>query len=199
MKIGNSSFERVEEFKYLGTTLTSDNCIQEEIKGRLKSGTACYHSVQSLLSSSLLSKNLKIEIYRTIILSVVLYGCETWSLRLREDRRLRALEKRVLRRIFGPKRDEITGEWTQLHNEELHDMHCSLSFIRVIKPRGMRWVGHVACKGDERCKKRFLWVYLKDIANLEDPVVDGRIILRCIFNKRDWFDLAQDGTGGGRL
>jgi hypothetical protein len=77
MKIDNGSFERVEEFKYLGTTLTSDNCIQEEIKSRLKSGKACYHSVQSLLSSSLLSKNLKIKIYRTIILPVVLYGCET--------------------------------------------------------------------------------------------------------------------------
>jgi hypothetical protein len=77
MKIDNSSFESVEEFKYLGTTLTSDNSIQEEIKSRWKSGNACYHSVQSLLSSSLLSKNLKIKMYRTIIFTVVLYGCET--------------------------------------------------------------------------------------------------------------------------
>jgi len=85
MKIDNSSFERVEEFKYLGTTLTNQNSIQEEIKSRLKSGIACYHSVQNRLSSSLLSKNLKIEIYRTIILSVVLYGCETWSLTVRRN------------------------------------------------------------------------------------------------------------------
>jgi len=109
MKADNSSFERVEEFEYMGTTLTYQNSIQEENKSRLKSGNACYHSVQNLLSSSLLSKNLKNKIHRTIILSLVLYGCETWSLTLREERRLRVFEKRVLRRIFGSKRDEITG------------------------------------------------------------------------------------------
>jgi len=94
----------------LGTTLTNQNSIQEEIKNMLKSGYACYHSVQNLLSSSLLSKNLKIKIYRTIILPVVLYGCETWLLTLREEQRLRVLEKRVLRRIFGPQRDEVIEE-----------------------------------------------------------------------------------------
>jgi len=78
IKTGNSSFQRVEEFKYLGTILTNQNSIQEEIKSRLKSGNACYYSAQNLLSSNLLSKNLKIKIYRTIILPVVLYGCETW-------------------------------------------------------------------------------------------------------------------------
>jgi len=77
MKTDNSTFERVEEFKYLGTILTSQNSTQEEIKRRLKSGNACYHSLQNLLSSSLLSKNIKIKIYRTIILPVVLYGCGT--------------------------------------------------------------------------------------------------------------------------
>jgi len=133
MKIGNSSFERVDEFKYLGTTLTNQNSIQEEIKSRLKSGNACYHSVQNLLSSSLLSKNLKIKIYRTIILLVVLYGCETWSLTLREERRLRVLEKMVLRRIFGPKRDEVTGERRKLHNEELNNLYSSPNIVRVIK------------------------------------------------------------------
>ena len=80
MKTVNSSFERVEEFKYLGAILTDQNSIQEEIKSRLKSENACYHSVQNLLSSSLVSKNLKIKIYRTIIWPVFLYGCETWSL-----------------------------------------------------------------------------------------------------------------------
>ena len=108
MKIDNSSIERVEEFKYLGTTLTNKNYIQEEIKSRLKLGNACYYSVQNLLSSSLLSKKLKIKICRTIILPV-LYGCETWSLTLREERRLRVFENRVLRRVFGPKRDDVTG------------------------------------------------------------------------------------------
>jgi hypothetical protein len=86
IKIDNSSFERTEEYKCLGTTLTNQNSIQEEIKSGLKSGSVCYHSMQNLLSSSFLSKNLKIKIYRTIILPVVLYGCETWSLTLREER-----------------------------------------------------------------------------------------------------------------
>ena len=94
MKIDNSSFERVEEFKYLGKTLTNQNSIREEIKNRKKSGNACYYSVQNLLSSSLLSKHLKIKKYRTIILSVVVYGCETWSLTMREERRLRVFENR---------------------------------------------------------------------------------------------------------
>ena len=94
MKMDNSPIERVEEFKYLGTTLTNQNSIQEEIKSRLKLGNACYYSVQNFLSSSLLSKTLKIKIhvYTTIILPVVLYGCETWSLTLREERRLRVFE-----------------------------------------------------------------------------------------------------------
>ena len=128
MKIDNSSFGRVEELKYLGTAITNQNFIQEKIKSILKSGNACYHLVQNLLSSSLLSRNLKFKIYRTIILPVVLYGCETWSLTLREERRLKLFENRVLRRIFGPKRDEVTGEWRKLHNEELNDLYCSPKF-----------------------------------------------------------------------
>jgi len=105
IKIANSSFTRLEQFKYLGTTLTNQNC---------------YHSVQNLTSSSLLSKNIKIRIYRNKILPVVLYGCETWSFTLKEERRLRVFENRVLRRIFGLCRDKVTGEWLTLHNEELY-------------------------------------------------------------------------------
>jgi len=95
----------------LGKTLTHQNSIAEEIKSRLKSENVCYHSVQNLLSSRLLSRNLKIKIYRTKTLPVVLYGSETWSLTLREERKLRVFENMVLRRIFGPRRDEVTGEW----------------------------------------------------------------------------------------
>ena len=98
----------MEEFKHLGTTLTNHISLLDEIKSRLGSENVCYHSVQNLLSSRLLFKNLKIKIYRTIILPV-LYGCETWSLTLREERKLRVFENMVLRRIFGPRRDKVTG------------------------------------------------------------------------------------------
>ena len=108
---------------------------------------SCYHSVQNLLSSILLSKNLKSKIYRTMILPVVLYGCETWSLTLREAHRLRVFENRVLRRIFGPKRDGVTGEWRKLHNEELNDLHPSPNIVGVIKSRSLRWPGHVTHMG----------------------------------------------------
>jgi len=104
LKLGNACYYSVQNL------LSSSSIpIREEINSRLKLGNACYYSVQNLSSSSLLSKNLKIKIYRTIILPVVLYGCGTWSLTLREERMLRVFENRVLRRIFGPKRDKVTG------------------------------------------------------------------------------------------
>jgi len=112
--------------------------------------------VQILLSSSLLSKNLKIRIYRNIILPVVLYGCETWSLTLREERRLRVFENRVLRRILEPRRDEVTGERRKLHSEELNDLYSSPNIVPVIKSRRMRWAGHVARMGERRGLYRVL-------------------------------------------
>jgi hypothetical protein len=149
IQIANRSFEVVAKFKYFLTTLSDQNCMQEELDSGLNSGNVCYHSVQSLLSSRLLSRNVKVKIYKTIILPVVFYGCETWSLTLREENRLRVFENGVLR-IFGPKRDETTGEWRRLHNEELHILFSSSSIIRQIKSRRMRWAGHVAHIGEER-------------------------------------------------
>ena len=105
--------------------------------------------MQNLLSSSLVSKNIKIKAYRTIILPVVLYGCETLSLTLREERRLRVFENRWLRR-------GVTGEWGKLHNEEFNDLYCSPSIVRVIMLRRMRWAGHVERMGERRGVRRVL-------------------------------------------
>jgi hypothetical protein len=125
IKIANRSFEVMAKFEHLGTIPTDENCMREEIKSRLNWGNACYHSVQCLLSSRLLSRNWNVKICKTIILPAVLYGCETWSLTLSEEYRLTVVENRVLRRIFGPKRDEVTGEWRKLHNGELHNFYLS--------------------------------------------------------------------------
>jgi hypothetical protein len=122
----------VAQFRYLGMTITNQNLIQEKIKGRLNSGNDCYHSVQNLLSSHLLSKNIKIIIYKTIILLLVLNACVT----SREEHRLRVLENRVLRRIYGPKRDEETGDWRTLHNEELHNLYSAPDIIIMMKEIG---------------------------------------------------------------
>jgi hypothetical protein len=123
----------VSQFKYFGITVIIQNLIQEKIKRRMNSGNACYHSVQNLLSSRLLSKNVKIKIFKTIILPMVLYCFETCSLILKEEYRLRVFENRVLRRIlvFGPRRDEMTEGWRKLHNEELRDLYSSPSIIKT--------------------------------------------------------------------
>jgi hypothetical protein len=141
----------------LGTILTVKNFTHEEIKSRLLYlGNACFLSVQSILSSRLLSRSVKVKIYRTTILPVVLYVCETWSFTVRREYR-QVFENRVLRRIFGPKRDEVTGEWRKLHSEELHNMYSSPDIIRQVKTRRMRWAGHVARVGEERQVYKALW------------------------------------------
>jgi hypothetical protein len=121
-------------------------------------------------------ENVKIKIYRIIILPVVLCGCETWSLTLREERRLRVFENRVLRRIFGSKRDEVTGEWRKLHHEELHDLYCSPTPGRLIKSRRIRWTGHVARMGEGEACTGFWWGNLRERVHWGDPGVDRKIL-----------------------
>ena len=154
--IENLSFEKVEKFRYLGVTVTNTNDIREEIKRRINMGNACYYSVEKILSSRLLSKKLKVNTYKTIILPVVLYGCETWSLALREEDRLRMFENKVLRNIFGVKKDEIRGEWRKLHNAELHAFYSSPNIIRSLKSRRLRRAGHVARMEQPRNAHRVL-------------------------------------------
>jgi hypothetical protein len=113
------------------------------------------------LSSRLLSRNVKVKIYKTIILPVVLCGCETCSLTLREEHRLRVFENRVLRRIFGPRRDEVMGEWRKLHNEELHNLYSSPDNNRQVKSRRMMWAWHVARMRKKRKVYKVLVVKLE--------------------------------------
>ncbi|KAJ4433880.1 hypothetical protein ANN_16193, partial [Periplaneta americana] len=191
------TFEVVEKFKYLGATVTNINDTWEEIKRRINMGNACYYSVEKLLSSSLLSKNLKVRIYKTVILPVVLYGCETWTLTLREEHGLRVFENKVVRKIFGAKRDEVTGEWRKLHNAELHALYSSPDIIRNIKSRRLRWAGHVACMGESRN------AYRVSVGRPEGKRPLGRprrrwednikMDLREVgYDDRDWINLAQD-------
>ena len=192
IKTDDRSFERVVDLEFLGTTLTNQNTIQEEIKRNLKSGNACYHSVQNLLSSSLLCKNLNTKMYRKINLPVILYGCEIWLLTLKVVCRLWVSENRVLRRIFGPRRNEVTGECKKLKNVVLNDLYSSPNIIRLKKSRRMMWVGHVArieenngvCRvlvGKSERRTRCRW---KD--NIKTDLQELRP------GGMDWIDLTED-------
>jgi hypothetical protein len=193
----------VAKFKYLGTTLTNQNDIRDEIKSRLNSGNACYYSVQNPLSSRLISKNLKIKIYKTVILPVVLYGCETWSLSLGDDHRLRVFENRVLGKIFGPKREE-DGSWRKLHNDKLHDLYSSPNIVGMIKSRRMRWAGQVALMGEGRGVYRVLVGRPESNRPLGRLGVGVRITLRWTLGRlgsmvRTGFGWLRIGSSGGLL
>jgi hypothetical protein len=147
----------------------------------------------------LLSKTLNIKIYRTIIFSVVLYGCETWSLTLREERRLRVFENRVLRRIFRCKRDEVAGKWRKLHND--NDLYFSPYIFWVIKSRRMRWAGYVARMGERTVAYRVLVGKAEGKSLLGIPGLVRRVIIKCRFRKGNGFEcnglnMLRVGRGG---
>jgi hypothetical protein len=186
----------VAKSKYVGTTLTNQNDIHDKIKSRLNSGNSCYYSDQIFCLPVSYKTKLKIKIYKTLVLPVIFYGCETWSLTLREEHRLKVFKNRVLRRIFGPKREE-DGSWRKLHNDELHCLYSSPNIVRVIKSRRMRWAGHVALIGEGRGVYRVL------VARPEDKRPLGRRRSRWEDNIKmdlreieidgtDWIQLAQD-------
>jgi hypothetical protein len=145
------------------------------------------------LSSCLISKNLKIKIYKTAILPFVLYGCETWSLTLREEHRI--FESRVLKRILGPKREE-DGSWRKLHNDKFHSLYSSPN-VRMIKSRRMRWAGHVARMVGENIFTRFRLGGPKVRDHWEDLGVGGKITFILIF--RRYGSMGQTGFGRLRL
>ncbi|KAJ4432095.1 hypothetical protein ANN_20709 [Periplaneta americana] len=170
----------------------------DELKKRLdQEGNGTYTQSSLKAISNLLSKNLKVRIYKTVILPVVPFVRETWTLTLREEHRLKVFENKVLRKIFGAERDEVTGEWTKLHNTELHALYSSPDIIRNIRSRRLRWAGHVARMGESRNAYRVL------VARPEGKIPLGRpkrrwennikMDLREVgYDDRDWINLAQD-------
>jgi hypothetical protein len=135
LEVEQYKFQRVREFIYLGSILTEKNDELTEIKARLQSGNKCYYRLSNLLKTRMISKNLKIQLYRTLIRPVVMYGCEVWTLRKSEQNRLLIFERKILRRIFGPCKDDTTGEWRIRKNKEFKQLYQMLDIIREIKKK----------------------------------------------------------------
>lgn len=147
-------YERVAQFKYLGGIITENNERLAEIKARLAAGNRCYYSFQNLLKTSLINKNLKLTIYKTIIKPIVIYGSETWSLTKKEETLLSTWERKILRKIFGAV--NVNGEWRIRNNSELQQLYDAPMIIADIKARRLRWLGHVQRMKEQRIPKKIL-------------------------------------------
>ena len=190
------SYKHLYWSRFLVFLIENQECIYEEIKCRFKAGNSFYYTVQTVFYSRFLSKNLKIKIIKTIIFLVVLYGCETLSLRLNKGCKTRVFENLTMRRIFWPKRNE-NREWRRLHNEELLSSYRSASIVRVIKFRRLRWVAHVA-RMDEGQRS---FKILTDKPTWKRPLGGPRCrwednirmdLNEIATNTRNWVDSAQD-------
>lgn len=154
--IDDYNFERVKKFKYLGTTLSEDTDGTEEINCRIQAGNKCLYATHKLLKSKQTSRRTKINIYKTIIRPVVMYGCETWTLTVANEERLRVFERRVLRKIYGPTVDATTGRYRTRTNRELEDLYGEPNIVREIKSKRLQWAGHVRRLPDNRTV-RLVW------------------------------------------
>ena len=152
MECNNYKFERVKDFKYLGSVITEDNNVEVDIKAKIAAGNRCYYALSQYLRSRTLSRKIKIQIYETVIKPVVLYGAETWVLTKKDEDLLSIWERKILRRIYGPVC--IDGEWRIRSNQELRDLYKKLPIVHELKVRRLSWLGHVERMNDSRAVKR---------------------------------------------
>lgn len=143
LEVENYKFERVQNFKYLGVTINSKNNNHDEIKIRLTAANKCYYGVTSILKSKQVSLKSKITIYKVIIRPVLLYACETWPMTKGDEDKLATLERRILRRIFGPKINNMTQQYEKRNNIEIQQLYKELDIVAVLKNKRMAWAGHV--------------------------------------------------------
>ena len=161
--------EMVSQFKYLGSTVHSKNIIEREVTLRIGAGSRCSWALDKIIKSRGISRRTKVQVYTAIIRPIVLYGSETWQLTKELERRLEVFERTILRRIFGPVRDEVTGEWRWRHNQELMDLARIPVITSIQRSYRLRWAGHVARMGDERTPKRVMMGQLQGRRPLGRP------------------------------
>ncbi|KAG7311679.1 hypothetical protein JYU34_002732 [Plutella xylostella] len=153
LHVGDVTYKGVSRFKYLGCTVTDTNTRDEEIDTRIQSFLRCSAALHKVLTSRLLSRNTKLRIYKTVIRPILMYGCEAWTLTQKEESQLLVAERKVLRKIFGP-RQRPDGSWRVLKNAELEDLMAGANIVGETKAHRLRWLGHLQRMGEDRSAKR---------------------------------------------